>query len=45
MKNYKKIITTVFLLLTVAISCKEDFLEVKPTASITETQLTSKNGL
>jgi hypothetical protein len=28
-----------------AISCKEDFLEVKPTASITESQLTSKNGL
>lgn len=45
MKNYKKIITTVLLLLTVAISCKEDFLEVKPTASITESQLTSKNGL
>lgn len=28
-----------------AVSCKDDFLEVKPTGSITETQLTSKNGL
>ena len=45
MKNFKKIITTFLVLLTVVISCKEDFLEVRPTASITDTQLTSKNGL
>ncbi len=45
MKNIKKTIITFLLLLTVAISCKEDFLEVSPTASITNTQLTSKNGL
>ena len=45
MKNFKKIFTTFLLLVIFAISCKEDFLEVAPTASITETQLTSKNGL
>lgn len=45
MKKLKYIITTFALLVAFAISCKEDFLEVRPTASITETQLTTKNGL
>lgn len=45
MKNFKKISITFFILMVWVISCKEDFLEVSPTASITETQLTSKNGL
>lgn len=45
MKNFRKIIAMFLVFLMVAISCKEDFLEVQPTASITESQLTSKNGL
>lgn len=45
MKNIQKIITTFLVIVVFAISCKDDFLEVSPTASITETQLTSKNGL
>jgi starch-binding outer membrane protein, SusD/RagB family len=45
MKNINKIILTVLLVIGVAVSCKEDFLEVLPTGSITETQLTSKAGL
>lgn len=46
MKNAsKKIFLTAFMLVAFAISCKEEFLEVKPTASITEEQLTSKLGL
>lgn len=45
MKNIKKIFTTFLVLVIFAVSCKDDFLDVKPTASITETQLTSKNGL
>ena len=45
MKNIQKILTTVLLIVIFVVSCKDDFLEVKPTASITETQLTSKNGL
>jgi starch-binding outer membrane protein, SusD/RagB family len=45
MKNFKKISITFFILMVWAISCKEDFLEVSPTASITNAQLTSKNGL
>lgn len=45
MKNSKKILITFLLVVVFAISCKEDFLEVKPTASITNSQLTSKNGL
>lgn len=45
MKNFRKIILVKLLVLVLAISCREDFLEVRPTASITEAQLTSKNGL
>lgn len=45
MKNLNKISLTVLLLIGVSVSCKEDFLEVKPTGSITEEQLTSKSGL
>lgn len=45
MKNLKKISITLFILVVLVISCKEDFLEVNPTASITDTQLKSKNGL
>ena len=45
MKNINKISLTVLLVIGVTVSCKEDFLEVKPTGSITEEQLTSKNGL
>jgi len=45
MKNINKIILTVLLVIGFAVSCKEDFLEVNPTGSITEQQLTSKNGL
>lgn len=41
----RKLIATVFLLMVFAISCKEDFLEVKPTGAISDSQLTSKNGL
>ena len=45
MKNIQKILTTFLLLVMFAVSCKDDFLDVQPTSSITETQLTSKNGL
>ena len=45
MKNLNKISLTVLLVIGVTVSCKEDFLEVKPTGSITEEQLTSKSGL
>lgn len=45
MKKINKIILTVLLVIGFAVSCKEDFLEVLPTGSITESQLTSKNGL
>lgn len=45
MRNSKKIISTILLVLMVVISCKDDFLEITPTGSITEMQLTSKNGL
>ncbi|MEX2233228.1 MAG: RagB/SusD family nutrient uptake outer membrane protein [Cyclobacteriaceae bacterium] len=45
MKNINKIILTVALIIGFVVSCKEDFLEVNPTGSITEAQLTSKNGL
>jgi starch-binding outer membrane protein, SusD/RagB family len=41
----RKIIVTVFMLVIVSISCKEDFLEVDPAGAISEDQLTSKNGL
>lgn len=44
MKNRKSILVTI-LTLSIAISCDESFLDVKPTASITETQLTSQKGL
>lgn len=36
---------TICLLVFVAVACKDEFLEVKPTGSITTSQLTSKNGL
>ncbi|HEX8039561.1 MAG TPA: RagB/SusD family nutrient uptake outer membrane protein [Chryseosolibacter sp.] len=45
MKKINKIIFTVVLVIGFAVSCNEDFLVVKPTGSITEAQLTSKNGL
>lgn len=45
MKNSKKIVITFLLVVVVAISCREDFLNVSPTSSITNSQLTSKNGL
>jgi starch-binding outer membrane protein, SusD/RagB family len=44
MKNRKRILVFI-LTLSIAISCDEKFLEVKPTASITEAQLTSQKGL
>ena len=45
MKLNKIIVSTVSIVLICAISCKDDFLEVLPTASITTAQLTSKAGL
>ena len=45
MRNFKYIIITVLILVVFAESCKDDFLEVNPTGSITESQLTSKSGL
>jgi starch-binding outer membrane protein, SusD/RagB family len=43
-----KIVRNIFTLLTTVVftlSCSSDFLEVSPTGSITDAQLTSKNGL
>ena len=45
MKLNKIIISTVSIICVCVISCKDDFLEVTPTASITNQQLTSKAGL
>ena len=45
MKLNKIIIGTVSIICVCVISCKDDFLEVTPTASITDAQLTSKAGL
>jgi hypothetical protein len=41
----KIIISTVGIICIAVVSCKDDFLEVTPTASITNAQLTSKTGL
>lgn len=40
-----RIIATLLIMIVCTLSCKDDFLEVSPTGSITDTQLTSKNGL
>ena len=45
MKLNKIIICTVGIICICVLSCKDDFLEVTPTASITDAQLTSKAGL
>ncbi len=45
MKNIKRIILTVAMIVGFAVSCSEEFLEVTPTGSITDAQLTSKSGL
>jgi len=45
MKLNKIIVSTVSIICICVISCKDDFLEVTPTASITNAQLTSKAGL
>jgi starch-binding outer membrane protein, SusD/RagB family len=47
MKNFKtkKIAITCLMLVVFTISCKQDFLEVKPAGAISQTQLTSKAGL
>jgi hypothetical protein len=41
----KKVISTFLMVFVFSISCKDEFLDVTPTASITESQLTSKAGL
>jgi starch-binding outer membrane protein, SusD/RagB family len=41
----KKIATTCLVLVIFAVSCKQDFLDVKPAGAISENQLTSKSGL
>jgi len=41
----KKILVTLAALTMYAVSCKDSFLEVTPTGSITDAQLTSKAGL
>lgn len=46
MKKTKKIFGSIFILaMGVSLSCKDTFLEVAPTTSLTESQLTSLNGL
>jgi len=45
MRITRKIAIPLVLLMAYTVSCKDDFLEVKPTGSITGVQLTSKNGL
>ncbi len=45
MKLNKIIVSTVSIICICVISCKDDFLEVTPTASITNAQLTSSAGL
>ena len=45
MKNLKKILITAFIMAVCVVSCKDDFLDVEPTASLTEASLTTKNGL
>ena len=43
--NHKLLIATGFLLLLITLSCKENFLEVKPYASIGESTLSTKDGI
>lgn len=45
MKNIKKVIVAFVACTLFVVSCKESFLEVTPTGSITDTQLTTKQGL
>ena len=45
MKITKKIFATLLLLIVFTFSCKDDFLEVAPTGSLTTSLLTSLNGL
>jgi starch-binding outer membrane protein, SusD/RagB family len=45
MKFTKKIILTVATMIVFAVACKDSFLEIPPTGALTETQLTSKDGL
>lgn len=40
-----RILSTLMIVIVCTLSCKDEFLEVSPTGSITEAQLTSKNGL
>lgn len=40
-----KIIITLLIIVVCVFSCKDDFLEITPTGSITDAQLTSKSGL
>jgi len=44
-KIQKRILVTLIALFAFAVSCKDSFLEVAPTASITNAQLTSAAGL
>ncbi|MBX2844542.1 MAG: RagB/SusD family nutrient uptake outer membrane protein [Flammeovirgaceae bacterium] len=45
MKKTKSILLSFFLLLWATIACKDDFLEVAPTASLVQAQLSSEPGL
>ncbi len=45
MRMTNKILITLLATVVSAVSCKDSFLEVKPTGSITSAQLTSKAGL
>jgi hypothetical protein len=45
MKITRRIIITVIVLIVFTVSCQDSFLDVKPTGSITNAQLTSPNGL
>jgi hypothetical protein len=40
-----RIIVTLLIIVVCVFSCKDEFLEVTPTGSVTDAQLTSKNGL
>ena len=41
----RRIVITVVILIVFTVSCQDSFLDVKPTGSITNAQLTSPNGL
>ncbi|MDH4297586.1 MAG: RagB/SusD family nutrient uptake outer membrane protein, partial [Cyclobacteriaceae bacterium] len=45
MKITTRIIITMFIVIVFTVSCQDSFLEVNPTGSITNAQLTSANGL